>query len=85
MIGDMLLVAVACWGITYAIFGKIAHNRRANIILRAVIALASFVMMFHPDRDVSLMVAVIVLPATVYGVIRHRKLAPPKEEFQPAE
>jgi TRAP transporter 4TM/12TM fusion protein len=84
MVGDMLLVAVACWGITYAIFGKCAHNRSANIILRAALALASFVVMFHPNTNVSIMVAVIVVLATFYGVIRHRKIAPPKEELQPA-
>jgi len=81
-IRDMVLVAIACWGITYSIFGKIAHNRISNIILRAALALVSFVMMFHPDTNVSLMVAVIVLPWTFYGVIRHRKIAPPKNELQ---
>jgi hypothetical protein len=29
------------------------------------------------------MVAVIVLPATVYGVKRHRMIAPPKNGLQP--
>jgi hypothetical protein len=38
--------------------------------------------MFHPDGNVSLMVAVIVVPATLFGVIRHRKIAPPKSETQ---
>jgi hypothetical protein len=28
------------------------------------------------------MVAVIVVPATFYGVIRHRKVAPPESELQ---
>jgi hypothetical protein len=51
-------------------------------MLRAAFALASFVMLFHPDGTVSLMVAVIVLPATVYGVKRHRLIAPPKSETQ---
>jgi TRAP transporter 4TM/12TM fusion protein len=82
MIGDMLLVAIACWGITYSIFGKFARNRSSNMILRAVLALASFVIIFHPNRNISLIVAVIVVPVTVYGVIRHRKIAPPKEELR---
>jgi len=85
MIGDMLLVAIACWGITYSIFGKISDNRALNMSVRAALALASFVIMFHPNTNVSLMVAVIVVPATLYGVIRHRKIAPPKSEPQPAE
>jgi TRAP transporter 4TM/12TM fusion protein len=85
MIGDMLLVAIACWGITYSIFGKFARNRTSNMILCAMLALASFVIIFYPDGNVSLIVAVIVVPVTVYGVIRHRKIAPPKNELQPAE
>jgi uncharacterized membrane protein YcaP (DUF421 family) len=50
--------------------------------MRAALALVSFVVMFHPDVNVSLMVAVIVVPATLYGVIRHRRIAPPKDELQ---
>jgi TRAP transporter 4TM/12TM fusion protein len=84
-IRDMLLVAIACWGITYAIFGKFSLNRASNVIMRAALALVSFVVMFHPDVKVSIMMAVIVVPVTFYGVIRHRKIAPPKEELQPAE
>ena len=85
-IRDMLLVAVACRGITYVIFGKFSLNRASNITMRAALGLASFVVMFHPNTHVSIMVAVIVVPATFYGVIRHRKIAPPKSELhsQPA-
>jgi hypothetical protein len=82
MIGDMLLVAIACWGITYSIFGKFARSRGSNMILRALLALASFVIIFYPDSKISLIVALIVVPVTVYGVIRHRKIAPPKEELR---
>lgn len=74
----MLLVAIACCGITYSIFGKFSHNRASNVIMRAALALASFVIMFHPDGTVSLAMAVIVMPATVYSVKRHRMIAPPK-------
>jgi len=81
-IRDMLLVAIACWGVTYSIFGKFSNNRASNVIMRAALALASFLVMFHPDTMVSIMVAVITLPATFYGVIRHRKIAPPKSEEQ---
>jgi len=85
-IGDMMLVAVACWGITYSIFGKISNNRVLNITVRVALALASFVIMFHPNSNVSLMVVVIVVPVTFYGVMRHREIAPPKSELpsQPA-
>ncbi|HSB05573.1 MAG TPA: TRAP transporter fused permease subunit [Thermodesulfobacteriota bacterium] len=84
-IRDMLLVAVACWGITYAIFGKFSNNRASNVMMRAALTLVSFVVMFHPDTYVSIMAAVIVVPATFYGVIRHRRIAPPKDDLQPAQ
>jgi TRAP transporter 4TM/12TM fusion protein len=82
MIRDMLLVAVACWGLTYAVFGKFSNNMASNILMRAALALVSFVVMFHPSTNVSIMVAVVVVLATFYGVIRHRKVAPPKEGSQ---
>ncbi len=50
---------------------------------RAALALASLVVMFHPNSAVSLAMAVIVLPATVYGVKRHQIIAPPKSEPEP--
>jgi TRAP transporter 4TM/12TM fusion protein len=81
-IGDTLLVSVACWGVTYGIFGKIARTRTSNIIMRAVIVVASLVVMFHPNHIVSLVVAVIVVPAVFFGVMRHRKIAPPDSEVQ---
>jgi TRAP transporter 4TM/12TM fusion protein len=85
MIRDMLLVAVACWGVTYSIFGKFSNNMASNIMMRAALALVSFVVMFHPSTNVSIMVAVVVVLGTFYGVIRHRKIAPPKEWLQPAQ
>jgi TRAP transporter 4TM/12TM fusion protein len=82
-IADMLLVAISCCGVTCAVFGRFVRNRGSDLMWRAALALASFVVMFHPDGNVSLMVAVIVLPATVYGVKRHRMIAPPKSGVQP--
>jgi len=38
--------------------------------------------MFHLDTNVSLLLTVIVVLATFYGVIRHRKIASPKEELE---
>jgi TRAP transporter 4TM/12TM fusion protein len=84
-IADMLLVAIACCGVTCAIFGRFVRNWGSDLMWRAALALASFVVMFHPDGTVSLAMAAIVLPATVYGVKRHRMIAPPKSELQPAE
>ena len=81
-ISDMLLVAIATCGVTCAIFGRFVANRGSDVMWRAALALSSLVVMFHPDGNVSLAMAAIVLPATVYGVVRHRRIAPPKSEPQ---
>ena len=52
------------------------------LLLRAALALISFVVMFHPNGNAALAAAVIVLPATVWGVFRHRLIAPPKGGLQ---
>ena len=81
-ISDMLLVAISTCGITCAVFGRFVANRGSDVMWRAALALASLVVMFHPDSTVSLAMAAIVLPATVYGVKRHQIIAPPKSEPQ---
>jgi TRAP transporter 4TM/12TM fusion protein len=79
-ISDMLLVAISCCGISCAVFGRFVRNWGSDLMWRAALALASFVVMFHPNGAVALAMAVIVLPATVYGVKRHQIIAPPKSE-----
>ena len=54
MIADMLLVAIACWGITFSMFGRMVLSRGPGVMLRAAQALVSFVVMFHPDGYVAL-------------------------------
>jgi TRAP-type uncharacterized transport system fused permease subunit len=81
-VSDMLLVAIGCCGISFAMFGKFFQNRNANISWRMAMALASLVILFHSDGSVSLVVAAVVLPATIYGVKRHQIVAPPKSEPQ---
>ena len=82
-ISDMLLVAISCCGVTCAVFGRFVHNWGSDLMWRAALALASFVVMFHPNGAVSLAMAAIVLPATVYGVVRHQIIAPPKRGVEP--
>ena len=75
---DMLLVAFACWGVTFAMFGRIVRNRGSDAMLRAALALVSLVVLFHPNGTVALGAAVCVVPATIYGTLCHRRIAPPK-------
>ncbi|MCG2741191.1 MAG: TRAP transporter fused permease subunit [Syntrophaceae bacterium] len=77
-IAATLLVAIACCGMTFAIFGRFFANMGSDVMLRGALAVASLVVLLHPDSNVALAAAVIVLPATIYGVARHRRIAPPK-------
>ena len=77
-----VVVAIACCGISYSIFGVFFANRAMNIGFRIVMAVASFVVLFHPNETVALMMSVVILPVVIYGVFRHRRIAPPKVESQ---
>ncbi|MHB8771351.1 MAG: TRAP transporter permease [Syntrophales bacterium] len=81
-IADTLLVAIACCGISFAIFGRFTRSWGANVMLRAVLALGSLVVLFSSDGTVALLVAILVLPATIYGVKCHRRVAPPRGELE---
>ncbi|HBB15914.1 MAG TPA: TRAP transporter permease DctM/Q [Syntrophus sp. (in: bacteria)] len=81
-IADTLLVAIGCCALTFAMFGRFFRNRQADMVMRAVFTVASLVMLFHPNDNVPRMLFVIVLPAIIYGVARHQRIAPPKEELQ---
>jgi len=79
-IADMLLVAIGCSGVSFSIFGKFFIGRGPNVVLCAALAVASLIILFYPDGNVALWAAAIVLPATVYGVKRHIRIAPPDSE-----
>jgi TRAP transporter 4TM/12TM fusion protein len=74
---DTLLVLVSTCGITFAMFGRFHHNPSVDLPLRLLMALVSFVTMFHPDTKVSAAVAIAVVVALVLGIWRHRIIAPP--------
>jgi TRAP transporter 4TM/12TM fusion protein len=74
---DTLLVLVSTCGITFAMFGRFHDNPSVDLPLRSLMALVSFVAMFHPDTKVSAAVAVAVVVALVLGIWRHRIIAPP--------
>ena len=73
-----LLVAIGTCGTAFAMFGRFLENPAGDILLRATLALFAFVTMFHPDGNVAMVSAAFALAATIYGVMRHRQIAPPK-------
>lgn len=77
-ISETLLVAIACCGISYAIFGRFFQEKGADMAARLLLAALSFVVLFHPSDAVALAVAAVLLPSLVFGVARHRRIAPPR-------
>jgi TRAP transporter 4TM/12TM fusion protein len=75
-VADTSLVLISTCGIAFAMFGRIHERAAIDVCVRALIALASFVTMFHPDMKVSAAVAVVVVLALVVGIRRHRAIAP---------
>lgn len=82
---DTLLVALSTCGIATAMLARFMRDKRADAVIRAALAIASFVVMLYPNGNVARVVAVFVLLAMVWGVFRHRLIAPPKSgiESQP--
>jgi len=82
-IASTLVVTIGTCGTALAMFGRLIDNPAADILLRAVLMLAAFSALFYPDDNVSAAIAALVLAATIYGVIRHRRIAGPKNGLQP--
>jgi len=75
---DTILVLVSTSGITFAMFGRFHERPGVDVLLRSLLALVSFVVMFYPDTNVSAAVAIPVVVAIVAGIWRHQIIAPPK-------
>jgi TRAP-type uncharacterized transport system fused permease subunit len=77
-IADTILVLISTSGITFAMFGRFHEKPGIDVLLRSLLALVSFVVMFHPDTRVSAAVAIPGSAALVFGIWRHRLIARPK-------
>lgn len=79
---DMMLVAIACWGISFAMFGRISEGKALDSVLRLGFGLVSLVVMLHPNQGVSIWTGICVLAACTYGTYRHRILCRAKLAVQ---
>ena len=77
-IGDVVLVTVSTCGVTFAMFGRCLRNPVTDISARILIAIVSFVTMFHPNDTLVWGSAAVTLVALVWAVAQHRQIAPPK-------
>jgi TRAP transporter 4TM/12TM fusion protein len=78
-----LLVVIGTCGIAFAMFGRFAESPATDILLRVALAVVAFVALFHPDGNVAVAAAAVVLPATIVGIWRHRMIAPQTGALQP--
>ena len=83
-VADTMLVLVSTLGITFSMFGRCHPNPAADIAIRCLMAAVSFLVMFHPDMQVSAAVSPVVAAALAWGIWRHRQIAPPKS-FAPTQ
>ena len=81
-IQDTLIIAIACGGVAFAMFGRMIKIRALDIMVRAALAIFSLVVMLYPDDSVAMGAAVFVVLATFYGTFRHRLIARPKSALE---
>ena len=77
-VASTLVVTIGTCGTALGMFGRLVENPAADLLLRAVLILASFIALFYPDDTVSAAVAAFVLAASIFGIVRHRRIAPLK-------
>jgi TRAP-type uncharacterized transport system fused permease subunit len=75
-IADTILTLISTLGITFAMFGRCHRTPAIDIGLRCLLALISFAAMFDPDAETATVLALVVAAALVFGIIRHRQVAP---------
>ena len=83
-IEDMLIISIACWGVSFAMFGRISSAKMTDLLVRTVLGLFSLAAMLYPDDTVALGAAVIVALVTFYGTYRHKTISRPKSTLQQA-
>jgi TRAP-type uncharacterized transport system fused permease subunit len=77
-IGDILLVTVGNCGLAFAMFGQCIENWKGNVLARILIALVSFVTLFHPNDKLVWASGAITLLALIWAIRRHNLIASPK-------
>jgi len=74
-----VVVLIGTCGTALALFGRLAETKAADMLLRSVLLLVAFGALFYPDDRISAAIATLVLAATLLGLMRHLRIAPPKE------
>jgi TRAP-type uncharacterized transport system fused permease subunit len=85
-VASTVLLVIGCCGVAFAMFGRFLSHPAGNLALRIALAALACVALFHPDDQLVWGAAAIVLPLSVFGVWRHRRLVSANDtlESQPA-
>jgi TRAP transporter 4TM/12TM fusion protein len=75
-IGAVAVVTIGTCGSALAMFGRLIGNKLGDLVLRTALMLVAFAALFYPDDRISAIIAAFVLVAIVFGVARHRRIAP---------
>ncbi|HWD23685.1 MAG TPA: TRAP transporter fused permease subunit [Burkholderiales bacterium] len=81
-IGASLLVLIGTCSIGFAMFGRFVERPVPDVLLRITLACLALVAILYPDTNVAMAAAAFALPATIFGVWRHQRIASPKGELQ---
>lgn len=71
---DMMLVALGCWGISLAMFGRLSLSRLTNVMARLAVFVPSLIAMFYPSRSVGIWAGGVLLVVSIFGTYIHRKV-----------
>ena len=78
-----LVVLIGTCGTALGIFGRLLENSTADVLARTALVILAFAALFYPADHISAVIAALVLALTVFGVLRHRRIAPRKGGAQP--
>ena len=82
-VASTLVVLIGTCGTALGIFGRLLENSTADVLARTALVILAFAALFYPADHISAAIAALVLALTVFGVLRHRRIAPRKGGAQP--
>lgn len=68
------MVAAGTIGFSFSLLGKYSRNLVLDIPLRALLALASSIVVFHPDINLASLALIPTVGLSIYGIYRFKKL-----------
>lgn len=73
-VGATILSLIGTSAIGFAMFGRFVASRVVDVLLRLALTALALVVLLHPSGNFALAAAVVVVPATIVGVLRHRQI-----------